>query len=544
MKNIFKYSFIALAITLCSSFFISCDDDDLGSPDRLFRPQFTETTIGGTYFSVEWDRYQGAETFELQLSVDSFKTLLRDIQVDTTEYRFNDLEYDTKYQLRIRSYGGGLYSEYFVSKDITTNDYPTKMLTPDAADMLDTRVKVKWEDVNYEYFKVLLSDTVFMTVPLTAEDNAEKEIIIAGLLPQKTYKIAAYVTEDGEEAYLGKKSYKTVASPIFDGHVVDLRNFTEEESLDMIKQSLVDSVSAEHPGEVITFALNPGTTYNINNTVIFYNDTKFVPGLSFGEKYAILAIDNNFGVQPSTTVQNISFENIFFTEGPTKKKESANFGGTYLFNFNSATDKAVVDNITFNECMIKYKRGIVRTQAEATINNIVFNECIIDSIAGYGVVNNDHAASIIKDIKVTNSTISHAEKIMVGTKAESPNSITMENVTVCYAPKGVGNYILDYNEKSIPGGIKFENCLFGTGWGSTIRGIRSAASNISINRCFKASDLEWTLNAAGDAYMYPIEELSDLGKTTTDIFEDPQNNNYTIKDKDVQDRKIGDPRWY
>lgn len=543
MKNIFKYSLIALVATVFSSFFISCEDDDLGSADRLFRPQINETLIGGTYFQVKWDRYQGAEKFELQLSVDSFKTVLRDIETDTTLYMFDALEYDTKYQLRIRSIGSNIQSEYFVSKDITTNDYPTKMITPVADDQLDIKVRVKWEDVNYDYFEVLSGDSVYATIPVTSGENAKKEIIITDLLPEKTYKIAAYIASpSGEGLYQGKKSYKTIKSPVLKGAIVDLRAYSDSESLNLITQSFIDSIATEYPGELITYVLNAGTTYNINNTVLFHSSVNFVPGLSFGSTQATFAIDNNFGIQPSITAKSVNFERIVFTDGPTKKKTDANFGGTYLFNFNSASDKCVIDSLTFNSCVIKYKRGVIRTQAEATLNTLIFNDCLIDSIGGYGVVNSGHDQAIVKDIIIKNSTISHSEKVLVGGKALSTNSILMDQVTVCWAPKGAGNYILDFNTNTVPGGIKLTKCLFGKGE-TTIRGIRSSASDITINQSYKASDLEWTLNAAGDAPMYPIDDLIPV-KTTSVIFKNPTDNDYTIIDNDAKDKKAGDPRWF
>jgi len=44
----------------------------------------------------------------------------------------------------------------------------------------------------------------------------------------------------------------------------------------------------------------------------------------------------------------------------------------------------------------------------------------------------------------------------------SPNSVIMENVTTCYAP-GSNVYMLDFNGKTVPGGITLNKCLFGMG---------------------------------------------------------------------------------
>src|SRR5690554_3635300 len=106
MKNKIKISLLGLLMLLLVGLFSGCDDDDnLSTADRLFRPIIKKSSYSGTWIRLEWDKYEGANLFNLQLSVDSFETVLRNVETDTTFYLFEDLDYDTSYQLRIRSLG-------------------------------------------------------------------------------------------------------------------------------------------------------------------------------------------------------------------------------------------------------------------------------------------------------------------------------------------------------------------------------------------------------------------------------------------------------
>lgn len=540
MNKILKYSIMAIASILFASFFASCNDDDDLSADRLFRPQVNETFISGTYFTLKWDKYEGTESFELALSTDTFKTTLRTVTTDTTVYTFDNLEYDTEYQVMMKSVGGGLESKY-VQYFVTTQDYPVSIEAITDADIIDTQVKVTWDDINYDQFEIRLGKKgeVVHTVNVTDEDNQAKQMIISELDPTTSYSVYAYVLEDGEMVYKGKRQFKTAAAQVYEGEVFDVRELSDEESLTLITPEYISNINTNYP-DGATIVLKGGAVYNINNAIELKGNITFITGLSLNGN-AVMAIDNNFVVPSSSTVSNVRFEKVFFTEGPTKPRDSGNYGGTYVFNFNQSN--ATLDNLTLESCVIKYKRGVIRSQTQATINNITINNCVIDSIGGYGIVNNDNDNSIIANVKITNSTISHVEKFLVGSKGPSINSILVENVTVCYAPKGTGNYLFDYNGMAIPGGLTVKNSIFGAGWGSTVNGMRSSSSKITFDKCFRASDLEWTVAAGATAPTAPIDDLTSLNKKTTELFQNPDKGDFTIIDSDTKARNIGDPRW-
>jgi len=425
MKNIFKTKNLLVAAIIGLFALASCNSEDfLGTAPRLFRPIIQETSYGGTWIKLEWDKYSDAKSYQLQLSVDSFKTVFKDVTTEDVSYTFTELDYDTKYQVRIKSLGTDIASEFFVGKDVTTSDYPTKLITPTSSDVVDVAAKVSWtsSDLTYSKIDVFKNDTLVKSVPLTDTDNRLNYKIVSGLSPQKTYVMKIY----SGSSYCGKKTYKTTTSENYGTNTVDLRSISDTEAYTKISQTFVDSICALYPSGV-NVILNGGSVYKIE-TVQCSRSISFITGLSLSGK-AIMAVNGNFGIASAAETPSVKFEKIFFTDGTVagKYKTDANYGGTYLFNLNQSGAKA--QEIGFNNCIIKYKRGIIRMQTTAQVATVNMTNCVMDSIGGYGVVNNANDASYVGSINIANSTIAHADKVLVCGKALGVNSVTMQNVT-------------------------------------------------------------------------------------------------------------------
>ena len=559
MKNILNFKTIFLSVILCAGLFVSCKDEGLfGGPDRLFRPIVKAPFVSMTSFQISWDRYTGAKSYELNLSVDSFKTVLRNNRTDSTQFTFTNLNYDTKYQIRIRAFGDSILangdtikSEYYIIPDVTTKDYPTKLLTPTSSDIIDNSIRMNWALTSavYTRFDIAVKrDSVVESVNLTATDNKAGVKIIKGLQPATTYYVKIYQGD----VYMGKKVVKTAAAQIFTGDVVDLRVFSDEKSKTILTQAFVDSIGTAHPSG-LNLILSGGTTYTIP-TLLIPVSMNIVTGLSFNGK-AIMYINGNFAVSPARDLDQVRFEKVFFTEGNIagKLKTDGNYGATYLFNFNQSGGN--VKNLILESCDIKYKRGVIRMQTAATIGTVTFNNCLCDSVGGYGVINNGSATSRINDIFVSNSTFAHCDKLFVGGAALGINSITIKNITTYCTPIASG-YFLDYNTNLVPGGVSITNSIFGPGFtaatatapiivGTAVNGMRLSTvtpPSVTISSCYKTSDLVWALKVDGTPNL-PITDFVDLGSTSTSIFGGVTTGNFTVKD-DRLVKKAGDPRWW
>lgn len=546
MKNTFKFKKIFLLFVVIVLVVTGCKDDELlPGANRLFRPIVSQIGVSGTWAQLKWDHYKGTVYYELELSVDTFKTIVRSNKTDSAQITLYDLQYDTNYQMRIRSVGDSIIStgdsirSAYNIINFSTTDYPTQLKTPTSADLIDKSIRVKWtiSTLVYSRIDVLVSkDSVYKSVLLTDSDREAGEKVISGLQPAKSYIVKIYSGND----YKGKKTFKTVSSQVFEGDVVDLRDYSDEEAQNKITQLFVDSLATLYPNG-FNMVLSGGTTYTIP-TVNVPVSMNIITGLSFKGK-ALMSVNGSFGITAGVTVPKLRFEKIFFTEGNIagKMKTDGNYGGTYLFNLNQAEGN--VTELVIENSDIKYKRGVVRMQTSAKIGKLLINNCLIDSIGGYGVVNNGNDASYIGDIIVSNSTILNADKVFVGGKALGINSLKLEKVTTCFAPVGTTTYLFDYNGNAIPGGISAKDCIFGVGKTATVHGIRSAATSILFENCYKTSDLMWTLNATTLLPSYPINDLIDLGKTSTEIFANPNAGNFKVT-LPILVNKVGDPRWW
>ncbi|MDD3167320.1 MAG: DUF5123 domain-containing protein [Bacteroidales bacterium] len=532
------------ALVLSALAFVACvDEQDLGDPDRLFRPIFQKVSKGGTWVRVEWDRFEGVNYFELELSVDSFATVAK--QVTTTEpfHQFDSLDYDTEYQCRIRSFDESLNSNWYAVGGIKTDDYPTLLLSPTAIDLLDNAVRMSWtpSEVVYDYIEVEGADTT-LTLALTDTDRSNAFKIVGGLKANETYVIRVY---DASGAYYGKKSYTTAASQDFGENVVDLRGLTADSALKVLTQDYVTTLCAQYADQEFTIVLDGGFAYEIPS--LYFSDrvrANITTGLSFAG-YAILHVNSNFGVAEADSVTSLSFSKLIFTEGTTsgKTKLDSNYGGTYLFNFNKSGGN--MNSLSFTDCDIRYKRGVVRLQTQATLNQVSIENCMIDSIGGYGIVNVDNAASTVLDISVKNTTLSHADKLFVATKPTvGPNSLLVENVTICHSP-GSNIYLVDFNGKPVAGGIVLRNCLIGPGKaGAGINGVRSTTTtSITIDKCYRSSDMLWYTADGAAAPTSPLNDVEDAGLASAELFANAEANDYTITLESLIN-KVGDPRWW
>jgi hypothetical protein len=526
MKNIFRK--LTVAVGVLTMLLSGCKEDDLGNPDRLFRPYFKNIDAGGDWIKLEWDKYEGAEKFTLEISTakDSFSIILKTAETADLNYRFEGLEYDTKYYVRVKSVGENIESKFYTSQAITTDDYPTLLLTPTSTDIIDVAVKAKWQigDVVYDRLDVIRvsNDSVVATVSVTPTQYAKGEMIISGLSSNTNHYVKAY--SNGK--YQGKKAFRTVAKQLFEGNVVDLRGMDPALALNALSTTLIDTIP-----DGTTVILDGGVKYKMP-TLMLSKSVHFATGLSFYGK-AILAVDANFDISASE-VSSISFKDIFFTEGDAKPRNlDANYGGTYIFNCGVAGAK--VGTITFEGCDIRYKRGFFRIKTgDVTIDKILINNCVFDSIAGYGIVNVD-ALALVKNITVTNSTISHTQKLLVNTKGVDNEKVVFSNNTIFSSPNGA-QYMFDFNGKVV-GEIEVKSNIFGPAY-AACNGIRSSAKSVSIDGNYITSDFEWALNAVTSLPNAPIDPVEKT-VSSSELFTDPLNFNFKLKVA----LKAGDPRW-
>lgn len=561
MKYLHNIQTLLLLLVLgAGALLASCDDDDdVTKADALFRPIVGETSVGGQWIELSWDRYQGADYYDLVLSGKDGLELTA--ETDTTFYRFENLNYDTDYVIKVRSHSKstGLESKYYVVPTITTNDFPTKLK---GVESIDNMALVSWGEDTYTNLKlfhvvtpeggigkeeVLVKDSL-----LTEADQKARRVIFEGLESKNDYVVRAYNHAD----YMGKKVFSTTAPESYEGFVIDLRSYSAEESYTMFTQAFIDELVAEHPDEDITIVLKGGTTYELQ-TIDLPSTTgtiKVVTGLTL-EGMAKFAVSGNLGVKSGNSVNEFIAEKVFFTEHPNKPKTAGNFGGCYLFNFNRSDAK--MGTLSIINSVIKYKRGVCRIQTTASIDNFVMDNCIVDSIGGYGVTNADNNGADIRNIKISNSSFSHCEKLFVSTKpsSKSVDSFSATNCTFVYNMKNGNNYMFDFNGMSFGSDPQLKNCIFGPGGNAvTIKdgavsgkigafsAFRAAKGSMAVDNCYGTNDIQWYMAEGAEGPASALD-LASTGGDVNKTFLKAAGSDFTLQVSDLKN-VAGDPRWW
>ncbi len=525
----YKIGWACLIYIVFAGLFTACkDDDNLGTADRLFRPIINDYTYGGTWIKLEWDKYEGADHFDLDLSLDSFETFVQQVETDTTWYKFENLAYDTEYYVRIKSVGTNIESGYFVNDVIKTSDIATNLDPITSDDVIDTQVRVSWEEDVYDSLTVFRNDTLVKSAVLTGQDNESKKVIISGLTENTSYVVKAYYNGD----YMGKKSFKTLTAQVFSGAVEDLRDLDEDVAYSYLTQDYLDGLE-----DGTTVVLAGGVYYEFTGLKLSKN-ISFVTGYSLNGK-AVIQVSGACNVLADNAINKISFKSINFIDHPDKPRTDANYGGQYILNISNSGVN--VDTVSISGCGIYYKRGIVRIQSSGTVNTILIDDCVADSIGGYGVVNPSTNNVMVKNVFITNSTFSHCEKFVVIAKTATLETFNFDHVTTCFVPNST-NYLFDLNGQT-PAEISITNSLFGTGWSvDSINGIRyKSVTSLKLDKNYRTSDCNWIIGTSGSPAA-PID-IDQLSSDIYAIFTDPDNNDYTLLDKDL-DGSVGDPRWW
>jgi len=525
----FKIAFFAMLLGVI--LVAGCKKEEtLQEAPRLFRPVISgEITGSGNWLGAQWTKVKGATGYTAEISLDTFKTVLKSVTVDTNSVIFENLDWLTLYQIQVRANAAdeSKNSGFSLLGARKTEKFPSIMDTPSSLDILDKAVLMHWKnkgDAVTNLKVTLKSDgSLAKDVSLDATDIANQYKVISGLLPKTTYTITLY----SGTTVRGYETLTTMEQIITGTTIVDL---SQETNADVLTSAYLTSLTE---GTVVI--LKRGMVYNITGTVAFDKSVSFVSEVTFFAPPAKLNLAGNFNFAAGSNVAEVSFKTIYLIGAAAD-----GYASRYVFNINTAS---TIGKITLDDCKIKAVRGVLRTQAGPQINTVTINKCLIDSITGYGVVNCDNASASIQNVVLTNSTVSDAQKLLVS--KSNNNSVLIENCTF-YAVPMSANYFLDYNTFTTANGITIKNSIFSVGKPTTatppvylVNGFRPATANITSAGNFKTSDLVWA--GTGTTALPGLEEYSGAA---TALFKDPANDDFTIIDSKFSGKSTaGDPRW-
>jgi hypothetical protein len=520
MKNKQILILIAVVLTLVTACKKAADFDS--SPARSFRPAPNGALVADSNtITAKWYQIKDISSYTIQISKDTFKTILRSVNLlDTASYTFKNLDFNKLYFVHVRANATdtNFSSKWSDLGSIKTG--PSILKVPVSVDITDEAVRVTWitKGAPVSSIKILKTDSsVVKTVALTPTDIASELKIINGLIPSTNYIIALYSGTDAR----GFADFTTNAPLVG----IDLRGFTGRPSV------LSDTIPIIPDGS--TVILKRGEPYNIGAVINLSKAITIVSGPDLATPaQAVISMPNNFNIVSGATIDFIVFKDVTL--------RGTDYTAKYVFNINVA---CTIKQMSFIGCKGEIFRGLVRTQAQpAVINNFLIDNCILDSLSNYGVLTVDVNTSKADNIIIRNSTIYKAEKII--TSKNNSTSVLIENCTINEAPT-TSSYYVDYSTSPtnvVANGITINNCIFGIGkltttGAASIRGVRAgAATSISGSTNYRTFD---QVSAGND-----VPGLTTYTRPVAQLFVDAANGNYKIADVTFPGKSnSGDPRW-
>lgn len=517
-KIIFVLSVIVVVLAACKK------TEELQGPDRLFRPVLKEDLQSdGNWIAVLWQPIKDAASYTIQLSKDSFQTVLASATVDSNYHVFENLSWEQLYQLQIRANAqdSSKNSRFSDIGAIKTPRFPSILNVPGTSDISDNAVRVSWTNsgATVTGIKILQASdsSVVKDVALTSTDVANEYRIVSGLTGSTGYIVFLY----SETTVRGWANFTT--TPPLSGNIIDLREIEGRPTV------LKDTLSVIPPGSIVL--LKRGEEYSISSTTSLDRSVTIMSGTDLlNPSQAVISLPGNFNIVSGSNIDSIVFKDVHLV--------GTDYASKYVFNINTACN---VGKVSFDACHIEILRGVFRTQSQpAIIGTYMINNCTIDSIAGYGIITVDVASSQVDNIIVQNSTIYKAEKFITSSKPTAGSvSVLVSDCTFNEVLVGSNTYI-DYGSKDVTNGITVSNCIFGVGKGgsTTLRDIKSGSgTSVNASNNFRTSD--YVSSGTND-----LPNINVHPKSSTELWKDPFNGDFTIIDSGFPGKaNAGDPEW-
>jgi hypothetical protein len=523
MKHTFNIYSCLLIVALCFVFQACEKDEDSKDAPRIFRPTSLAASVTDVTVTLTWNAIPGAESYTVEISRgDSleFTNIIDRYVVTETTYQLGDLAGGTIYSARVRANSSDMnhdskYAQvtFRVAAENIFKNYTSYMLGIG-------EVQLNWAPEKTVTKVILNAGSGDVDYPVTPAEVSAGSKKISGLA-NGIYRVTIFnadinrgttdVTIKGDTFVADGEDLAAALTAAVDGDIIIL----ESESVFTLDK----------------YALTAGKTISIvgansSQRSILYNS-------SSAELFTLA--DN----------AHLNLENINFNG------QYDNSAATYVINHTSAVD---FGTISFENCHIQnYGRSVVRVNhASAKIEHVTINNCILNNMGrdgNYCIVQANATGSRINNITVTNSTIYDLYGCVFYNNAGQPfNSLVIENCTFYNVFNTQNQGFFRANPAAgVPATSSIQGVIVGklklnTG---VVRlydpGAASSAPTVSTNN-YRTSGNEET----GDCWLnvdYAME-IPEYGKTSADLFFDPENADFSFKDKGFAGLTTsGDPRW-
>jgi len=555
LKNIIKMNIsiknkllgIIIGLTVLTGFTGCKDGVDLQLP-YLFRPINLSVEMNKTIATISWASVDSAVSYTLQLSTDSVDyesnivldttltglSFVKELGGETYYYvrlyaNASDPSKNSKYnELSFRTPAENIFSGYGTS--INTGKVYSAYMT----------------DINTLTVKWAPGANVTHLILTSSDDSTRDSLVISP-----------------SEAVAGVKVINSLANSnwyikIFNNKFQRGKTYGLVEG-DIVLQSgddLFSAMSTAAAGNVILLA---GTaTFPIGGSAFNFNKNIKIRSASVTNKSVVCmtsgtptTTSNMFGIEASSVIDSLVFENIDFTGYCDNNSVQTKIG--YMFSNKVMCN---VTDIKFRNCNIRNFGNTpmrVSNGSNQIIENLTFNGCIINDIgysSTYAIVNSN-SADLINNITFSNSTIYNFKGSLVLRTGQTLNSINVTNCTINQATQDPSSarYMFDLKDAVFSNnkGVTIRNTIFGSSGGAAgANGIRYVAGTaISISGSYFTSDYVDDPIPVGATSTSIKSLLTSYSGNSTDLWNDPINGDFSLKNSTFAGKGVaGDLRWY
>jgi len=551
MKALIKtsiYTLLLFALTVSS-----CKDDTLEEAPRLFTPVGLDITtssgIGVCDLIIRWNAMPGVKNYTIALSMDSlqFQNIVEQFITTDNEYTFPAQRRGQRVSVRLRSNSNDLeHDSYYVEETfiipLENIFYPVQ-----SGDVKATSITVRFQqEALATYLKLNNLETGDVTIyPLSDSDIAAGIYKMTGVNGSTNYRVEIYY---GDEIR-GQRTMTTAYAPsgpnvIFLPEDVDL--------VDVLTN--IDNI-----GKILILPEN--YEYTMTSTITIAGGMT-IYGNPDGEPALITASGSSpgsfFVLPPTATSDPIEFVYCNFERGAG---DGLGTTGVYMFNMSAAFGgEGSIKKLAYTNCRLaNFGRGFLRVQggAAGVVDSVVIDNCEVYNMGvangDYGFFHIDVANVELSNIAIRNSTFNGVGCHFIyfgqdrSTTQRGCKSVTIENSTLyrmMYSGSSrwfinLGNVNNPYNSM-----ISLRNLILGsTVLNSTAdpkpvhNGIKRDNVTLTVEEVYQTND--WVVQAAT-----AIDDARNYNGSAIDLFVDPVNGNFAIKDGSFAGKDVaGDPRW-
>lgn len=531
----------AILLTSCS------DKDEYTSRGDLFEPRFINDpicTVDSDNAAIAWYQVNAAKSYTVRLYTDNYYTsLFREYTTENPYIYIQDVPFSSTFYVKVRSNAEDSIhdSRWATTSFVSTKRGPYAQLLQDVSktEITDSTVIIRWTvDPGNPVDSISVVPTMNKNIAsicryLNAGEKTAGTCTLTGLTRNSMYTVNIY---DTSKPRTYDKPYNEITFK------------TTGPAAKVIHVGLIDDLSAllnannndSDIPEGTEYMLLPGTTYTISPFSIRKGFR--IVGASGGEK-PILILNGSFKFADETYISSLEFNNV--------EIRNAASGQYFLNDGNSYTAEQInMTNCTFRNIM----RGFWRHQGanKKTIKNFDIEGCWFDQCGWqsgcYGMFYLGSAGKsavqtldIINNLTIKDCTFSRGGydqntkygwgNLIYDNMSDAPMNLTIQNVT--FYNYCVNKRLVDLSNAA-GSSLTIKNILLASPCGEIYKIASETTTGFSNN--YTTSDY-----VLGGSKI----EATDLPQSASDIFQDPEKGNYTIKDKNsiIYKKRIGDTRW-